>query len=133
MKEFIVRAYDDIEYAKGNKVPVEGEAVILSFNGQAVTLDLSESSIKTVTEMLRPLMDLGQPYKPLKRGQQAPGKVKHGYGTPEKHAELAAMREYADRMQIRYRTENGQYYYSKALRAEFKEYTAKKLAQGITE
>jgi hypothetical protein len=76
MKEISVLSWDDYAYATtGEKVPAPETPVMLSFNGEAVELDLSLESIAAIrgNEVIKLLFSIGTPHKPKRASSTVRG------------------------------------------------------------
>jgi hypothetical protein len=123
MREVSIKVYDDREFhALGAKI----EAVItvtVGFNGKWFELDLSEVNHTRLREDLSPWLTAGHaPDAPV-----AAPKPKGSGGAKRKSPEFEygkALREFAVKHDITFRTSTGKYYYSKQLTEAFEKHLA---------
>lgn len=117
MKDMIITAYDDIEYARDRKARVPAvETVTLSLRDRTVELDLGEANLKLLEETLEPWFAAGG--KPGNTRMYDAGKREYN----------AAMRKWADDNGYEYKYQSAQtsgkayYYYPGALQKAFAEH-----------
>lgn len=103
--------FDDLDARAGTKT-IADETVTLRLDGKEVRLDLTTAHAAELRTLMQPYMVAGGAYddKP----------TAHAAGQwPERRAYNTAMRDFADREGIRYRSESGSYYYSRELVTRF--------------
>ncbi len=111
--EYIIHTWDDVVFAEtGEKVLAEHRGIVLAFNGEEITLDLTKESIKAIREKLTTLFAIGVPVKRKPAIHIEPYQGMH----PRARTEKAAMRAFAAEHGIEVPKNKGGYVYSRELR-----------------
>ena len=117
MKEFIVRAFDNLDKTESEiDTPATKEDILIGWRGKWVTLDLTDAHFAEAEEFIGRYIAAGETPE---RTDLAPRKRQSYRIAPGAREFYKGMRDWADEVGRTYTTSTGKTYYNKQLRADY--------------